>query len=62
MTLLIPQTEATDVSRVGGKAASLARLRAEGFAPPEFFVIPADAFRVAKSRPLAKTGLKAELG
>ncbi len=62
MTLLIPQNEATDVSRVGGKAASLARLSAEGFTPPAFLVIPADAFRVAKSGPVAKAGLQTELG
>lgn len=41
---VVNMTDATEVTRVGGKAASLARLAAAGFAPPPFFVVTAEAF------------------
>ncbi|WP_099827920.1 PEP/pyruvate-binding domain-containing protein [Oceaniglobus indicus] len=42
--MIVSQTDATDPARVGGKAAALARLAREGFAPPAFFVIEPAAF------------------
>lgn len=42
--MIIASENATDSALVGGKAAALARLAKEGFAPPAFFVISADAF------------------
>jgi hypothetical protein len=44
MSFVIAQNDATDVQAVGGKAAALARLAANGFNPPTFFVIRAEAF------------------
>ncbi|PWK62117.1 PEP/pyruvate-binding domain-containing protein [Roseicyclus mahoneyensis] len=44
MSPIVPQAQATEVGQVGGKAAALAHLAAHGFAPPAFFVIPAEAF------------------
>lgn len=44
MNLIIGQQAARDAAQVGGKAASLHRLAAAGFAPPPYFVIHADAF------------------
>ncbi|MFD1911307.1 PEP/pyruvate-binding domain-containing protein [Halodurantibacterium flavum] len=44
MTFIVPQQDATDAQQVGGKAAALGRLAQAGFAPPEFFVIRAEAF------------------
>ena len=44
MSLIVPQDAARDAAQVGGKAASLHRLAAAGFAPPDFFVIRAEAF------------------
>ncbi len=44
MKLVYEMGEATDVARVGGKAASLARLAAAGFPPPAFFAISPEAF------------------
>jgi len=61
MTFIIPQTKATDVNQVGGKAVSLARLEALGFNPPAFFAIHADAFRMGKNGPVANAGLKGAL-
>lgn len=43
----IPLDGATDVLRAGGKAATLARLRALGFLVPDGFVITTDAFAAA---------------
>lgn len=57
MTFLIAQTDATDVAKVGGKAAALARLAALGFHPPAFFVIQAQAFE----SPSRVAGLKAAM-
>ncbi len=61
MSFIIAQNDATDVDEVGGKATSLARLSFEGFNPPPFFVITAEAFRMGKNGPIAKAGLKADL-
>jgi len=61
MGFIIPQINATDVDTVGGKAASLARLAGTRFNPPDFFVITADAFRMGKNGPVAKSGLKTQL-
>lgn len=61
MSFIIAQKDATDITEVGGKAASLARLAAEGFNPPAFFVITADAFRMGKTGPVPKPGVKATL-
>ncbi|MEQ1710773.1 MAG: PEP/pyruvate-binding domain-containing protein [Hyphomicrobium sp.] len=44
MTHVFEMADATDVARVGGKAASLARLAAAGFPPPPYFAVAADAF------------------
>ncbi|NHF73177.1 PEP/pyruvate-binding domain-containing protein [Paracoccus xiamenensis] len=44
MSFIIPQNAASDAALVGGKAASLHRLAAAGFAPPDFFVIRPAAF------------------
>ncbi len=44
MAFIIPQDQARNVDDVGGKAAALSRLAENGFAPPAFFVIRADAF------------------
>jgi len=61
MSFIITQKNSTDVTTVGGKAASLARLAKEGFNPPAFFVISSDAFRMGKNGPVANTGLKPAL-
>lgn len=45
MTDIVPQDAATDVAKVGGKAAALAQLAGFGFNPPAFFVISADALK-----------------
>lgn len=44
MTFIVPQEQARNVAEVGGKAAALSRLAENGFAPPAFFVIRAEAF------------------
>jgi rifampicin phosphotransferase len=44
VTYVYESGDARDVARVGGKAASLARLAAAGFNPPAFFAVAADAF------------------
>ncbi|MDO8883083.1 PEP/pyruvate-binding domain-containing protein, partial [Pseudotabrizicola sp.] len=44
MSFIIRQQDATQAEDVGGKAAALCRLALAGFAPPEFFVIRAEAF------------------
>ena len=54
-------SQATDKSRFGGKAAALARLLAEGFAPPAFLAISPNAFSQGNSGVVAASGLKAEL-
>jgi phosphohistidine swiveling domain-containing protein len=51
MSFIVAQTDARDVSEVGGKAAALSRLATEGFAPPAFFVIRAEAFEAEGSPP-----------
>jgi hypothetical protein len=51
MSFIVAQTDAHDVSEVGGKAAALSRLATEGFAPPAFFVIRAEAFEAEGSPP-----------
>ncbi len=61
MTFIIAAPEATDTRRVGGKAAALSRLAVQGFAPPAFFVITSDAFRMGKSGPVAQARLQASL-
>ena len=48
MSFIIPQSDASKVADVGGKAASLHALAAKGFAPPAFFVIRAAAFTDGK--------------
>jgi len=58
MTLIVAQTDANDVSVVGGKAAALAHLARHGFAPPAFFVITNEAFRMGQSGPIAQKGLR----
>lgn len=58
MTFIVAQTDASDVSVVGGKAAALSYLSRHGFAPPAFFVITNDAFRVGRSGPVAQKGLR----
>ncbi|SDX18132.1 pyruvate, water dikinase [Ruegeria halocynthiae] len=58
MTFIVTQTEAEDVSVVGGKAAALSYLSRHGFAPPAFFVITNDAFRMGRSGPVAQKGLR----
>lgn len=45
----------TDPAQAGGKGAALARLAENGFNPPAFFVIPADAFLDGKPRRGLKT-------
>ncbi|ATX66957.1 PEP/pyruvate-binding domain-containing protein [Roseinatronobacter bogoriensis] len=42
--VIVLQDQARDVADVGGKAAALSRLAENGFAPPAFFVIRAEAF------------------
>ncbi|MCC5964545.1 MAG: hypothetical protein JJU24_00275 [Natronohydrobacter sp.] len=44
MPFIVPQDQAQRVEDVGGKAAALSHLAQNGFAPPAFFVIRADAF------------------
>lgn len=61
MTYIVAQSGASDASLVGGKAVSLSRLAAQGFAPPAFFVITNDAFRMGKTGPVAQRGLQATL-
>lgn len=61
MTQIISQEQATDVAKVGGKAASLARLAAAGFNPPRFFVIPAHAFQSGENGPLPSAGLAGDI-
>ncbi len=58
MTFIVPQTEADDVSVVGGKAAALSYLAQHGFAPPAFFVITNGAFRIGHAGPTAQKGLR----
>ncbi|MBA4491768.1 PEP/pyruvate-binding domain-containing protein [Paracoccus sp. S1E-3] len=64
MRLVVPQHTAGDPAQVGGKAASLHRLAAAGFAPPDFIVIRAEAFtdgtpdpRLAEELAAAMAGL-----
>ncbi|MBC9245259.1 phosphoenolpyruvate synthase [Paracoccus sp. 11-3] len=61
MTQIISQEQATDVAKVGGKAASLARLAAAGFNPPRFFVIPATAFQAGENGPLPSPALASDI-
>ena len=61
MSLIRTTDRALDPAEVGGKAASLARLAAAGFAPPAFFVLTAAAFAPGKGGPRAAPGLKADL-
>lgn len=61
MSFIVTQKDATDVSVVGGKAAALSQLTRHGFAPPDFFVITNDAFRMGNSGPIAQNGLKASV-
>ncbi|WP_170412850.1 PEP/pyruvate-binding domain-containing protein [Ruegeria arenilitoris] len=61
MTFIVAQSDANDVSVVGGKAAALSHLTQHGFAPPAFFVITSDAFRMGKSGPIAQNGLQSAL-
>lgn len=61
MAFIIAQKDATNVETAGGKAVSLARLAAEGFNPPAFFVVPAGGFRHGKNGPVALKGLKPAL-
>ncbi len=61
MSLIVPQSDATDIAVVGGKAAALAQLAGFGFEPPAFFVITDSAFRMGKSGPVATKGLKSAL-
>ncbi len=58
MSLIVPQDAAIDPAQVGGKAASLHRLAAAGFAPPDFFVIRPEAFAAGAPDP----ALSGELG
>lgn len=59
--MIVAQSDATDPTRVGGKAASLARLAAEGFAPPPFFVIEPGAFSPDDNGPRPDPGLACAL-
>lgn len=61
MTFIVAQTDANDVSVVGGKAAALSHLSQHGFSPPAFFVITNDAFRMGQSGPIAQKGLRSAL-
>lgn len=61
MSHIIAQARATDVAEVGGKAASLARLAAMGFAPPAFFAVRADCFGAGADGPIAADGFRAAL-
>lgn len=45
ISFLVPQEDATQVQEVGGKAAALSRLASNGFNPPAFFSIRAEAFK-----------------
>lgn len=47
----------TNPGQAGGKGASLARLAEQGFNPPAFFVIPADAFTDGKPQRGLKTAV-----
>ncbi len=58
MSFVIAQSDATDASVVGGKAAALSHLAQHGFSPPAFFVITNDAFRMGQSGPVAQKGLQ----
>ncbi|MEM9796399.1 MAG: PEP/pyruvate-binding domain-containing protein [Pseudomonadota bacterium] len=53
--MILHSKDATDPAQAGGKGASLARLAAEGFTPPAFFVITPDAFDPKPAPGLAKT-------
>ncbi|WP_170431683.1 PEP/pyruvate-binding domain-containing protein [Ruegeria arenilitoris] len=61
MSFIVSQSEATDPSQVGGKAAALSNLARHGFNPPAFFVITDAAFRKGKTGPVAARGLKGAL-
>ena len=61
MSYIIAQSDAHDVSVVGGKAASLARLAQNGFAPPAFFVIQASGFIDGQPHPDLAVALNAAL-
>ncbi|MDB5661535.1 MAG: phosphoenolpyruvate synthase [Cypionkella sp.] len=58
---IVAAKDATDVTLVGGKARSLSRLAELGFAPPDFFVIPAAGFSHGPDAPIPDPGLEAEL-
>ncbi|SLN66404.1 PEP/pyruvate-binding domain-containing protein [Ruegeria meonggei] len=62
MTLIVHQSDATDPTVVGGKAAALSNLARFGFNPPAFFVITESAFRPGKTGPVAVRGLNVSLG
>ncbi len=62
MTFIVNQSDATDPTLVGGKAAALASLARHGFNPPAFFVITDAAFRTGKTGPVAARGLSDALG
>ncbi|MBT8409671.1 MAG: phosphoenolpyruvate synthase, partial [Alphaproteobacteria bacterium] len=61
MSFVIASADARDPAQAGGKAAALARLAAEGFAPPAFFVIAPEAFSAGSKGPVAARGLAAEV-
>ncbi|MBL4812812.1 MAG: hypothetical protein JKX69_10780 [Rhodobacteraceae bacterium] len=61
MKLILLQQEATQAETAGGKAASLARLAAEGFNPPAFFVISAEAFVMGEAVPALALALRSAL-
>jgi pyruvate,water dikinase len=57
MSSILFQGQCVDVDVVGGKAAALASLDQQGFAPPPFFAVPASCFVDGSPRP----GLKADI-
>ena len=61
MAMLIQAGDAARADAAGGKAAALSRLAAMGFAPPDFFVIPAAAFRGTPDGVGALPGLAEEV-
>ena len=59
--MIVSAENATDPAEVGGKGAALSRLAAEGFAPPDFFVILPEAFSDGEPVPELAEALKAAL-
>lgn len=59
--MIVKGHEATDPDLVGGKARALARLIALGFAPPDFFVIPAQMFTAGQEGAVPDPVLLTEL-